>query len=147
MRLGDRRKGSPGFRLQTNVEKHVELKTSIDAFATYEFCELPAPAFDLVAGPGASWKAIWPSLAVVGEPFRLGVVAEDMWGNPTDKADAVLRLVPSRPVRGLPESIKGKEGTPVPQRRWSKRQPDEPLPRQQGHQLLSQRRVFRTEHR
>ncbi len=111
VRLGDRRKGSPGFRLQTNVEKRVELKTSIDAFATYEFCELPEqPAFDLVPGPGASWKAIWPSLAVVGEPFRLGVVAEDMWGNPTDKADAVLQLVPSLPVRGLPESITIKSG-------------------------------------
>ena len=47
-------------------------KTSVDAFATYEFCELPEqPAFDLVPGPAASWKAILPSLAVVGEPFRL----------------------------------------------------------------------------
>src|SRR4029453_4450449 len=35
IRLGDRRQGSPGFRLQTNVETNVELKTSIDAFATY----------------------------------------------------------------------------------------------------------------
>ena len=41
VRLGDRRQGSPGFRLQTNVEANVELKTSVDAFATYEFCELP----------------------------------------------------------------------------------------------------------
>ena len=41
VRFGDRRQGSPGFRLQTNVEANVELKTSIDAFATYEFCELP----------------------------------------------------------------------------------------------------------
>jgi hypothetical protein len=75
IRMGDRRQGSPGFRLQTNVEEHVELKTSVDAFATYEFCELPEqPAFDLVPGPAASWKAIWPSLAVVGEPFRLAIV-------------------------------------------------------------------------
>ena len=81
IRLGDRRQGSPGYRLQTNAEKRVELKTSIDAFATYEFCELPAPAFDLVAGPVVSWKAIVPSLAVVGEPFRLALVAEDMWGS------------------------------------------------------------------
>src|SRR5215510_7035887 len=80
LRFGDRRRGSRGLRLQTNVEAHVELKTSIDAFATYEFCELPEqPWFDLVAGPAASWKAIWPSLAVVGEPFRLAIVAEDMW--------------------------------------------------------------------
>ena len=82
VRLGDRRQGSPGFRLQTNVEANVELRTSVDAFATYEFCELPVqPAFDLVPGPAASWKAILPSLAVVGEPFRLAVVAEDKWGN------------------------------------------------------------------
>src|SRR5207342_3301801 len=101
VRMGDRRQGSPGFRLQTNCEERVELKTSIDAFATYEFTELPEqPAFDLVPGPAAGWKAIWPSLAVVGEPFRLAIVAEDMWGNPTGKADRTLTLAPSRPVRG-----------------------------------------------
>jgi hypothetical protein len=78
VRFGDRRKGSPGFRLQTNVEANVELRTSVDAFATYEFCELPVqPAFDLLPGPAVSWKAILPSLAVIGEPFRLCVVAED----------------------------------------------------------------------
>ena len=92
VRLGDRRQGSPGFRLQTNVEANVELKTSIDAFATYEFCELPVqPAFDLVPGPVASWKAILPSLAIVGEPFRLAVVAEDKWGNPTADAGQEFR--------------------------------------------------------
>src|SRR5499426_2440465 len=46
IRLGDQRHGSPGLRLQTNVENNVELRTSVDAFATYEFCELPRqPAF------------------------------------------------------------------------------------------------------
>ena len=92
VRFGDRRKGSPGWRLQTNAEKKVELKTSVDAFATYEFCELPAPSFDLVSGPAASWKAILPSLAIQGEPFRLALVPEDMWGNPSDKADVTLSL-------------------------------------------------------
>src|SRR5271166_4575665 len=102
VRLGDRRQGSPGFRLQTNVEANVELRTSVDAFATYEFCELPVqPGFDLLPGPAASWKAILPSLAVVGEPFRLGIVAEDRWGNPTADAAGNIKLVPSQPVRGL----------------------------------------------
>ncbi len=111
IRLGDRRQGSPGYRLQTNVEEHVELKTAIDAFATYEFCELPEqPWFDLVAGPAASWKAIWPSLAVAGEPFRLAIVAEDMWGNPTADADQSFTLVPSRPLTGLPEGVAIKRG-------------------------------------
>ena len=87
VRFGDRREGSPGLRLQTNCEERFELKFFVDAFATYEFTELPrSPGFALVAGPAASWKAIWPSLAVTGEPFRLALVAEDMWGNPTGDA-------------------------------------------------------------
>ena len=111
VRFGDRRQGSPGFRLQTNVEANVELKTSIDAFATYEFCELPVqPAFDLVPGPAVNWKAILPSLAVVGEPFRLAIVAEDMWGNSTANANHSLKLVASRPVPGLPAHVEFKNG-------------------------------------
>jgi hypothetical protein len=106
MRMGDRRQGSPGYRLQTNCEARVELKTSIDAFATYEFTELPEqPAFALVPGPATHWKAIWPSLAVVGEPFRLAIVAEDAWGNPTGEAERTLALVPSHPIRGLPQTV------------------------------------------
>src|SRR6476619_233653 len=106
IRMGDRRQGSPGFRLQTNVEANVELRTAVDAFATYEFCELPAqPSFDLVPGPAASWKAILPSLVVIGEPFRLAIVAEDMWGNPTADAEQAFTLVASLPLRGLPEKI------------------------------------------
>jgi Protein of unknown function (DUF3604) len=106
IRMGDRRRGSPGLRLQTNVEKNVELRTSVDAFATYEFCELPKqPAFDLVPGPATKWKAIVPSLAVVGEPFRLAIVAEDMWGNPTEDAAAKLNLQSAPPLKGLPDNI------------------------------------------
>src|ERR1700751_1113373 len=82
IRMGDRRQGSPGLRLQTNVERNVELRTAVDAFATYEFCELPQqPAFDLVPGPAARWQAIVPSLAITGEPFRLALVARDKRGN------------------------------------------------------------------
>jgi hypothetical protein len=111
VRLGDRRQGSPGFRLQTNVEANVELKTSVDAFATYEFCELPVqPAFDLLPGPATSWKAILPSLALVGEPFRLAVVAEDKWGNATVDASQSFELVSSHPVSGLPARLEIESG-------------------------------------
>ena len=111
VRLGDRRQGSPGFRLQTNVEANVELKTSVDAFATYEFCELPIqPSFDLIPGPAASWKAIVPSLALVGQPFRLAVVAEDKWGNPTADASQSFELASSLPIRGLPSRLEIKPG-------------------------------------
>jgi hypothetical protein len=52
-----------------------------------------------------SWKAILPSLAVVGEPFRLGIVAEDKWGNPTPDADQSFDLVSSHRLQGLPAAI------------------------------------------
>jgi hypothetical protein len=111
VRMGDRRQGSPGYRLQTNCEARVELRTSIDAFATYEFTELPEqPAFALTPGAAANWKAIWPSLAVAGESFRLAIVAEDAWGNPTGEAEQTLSLVPSRPIRALPQSVAIKRG-------------------------------------
>jgi hypothetical protein len=110
VRMGDRRQGSPGYRLQTNVEAQVELRSSVDAFATYEFCELKHPAFDLVPGPAAGWKAILPSLAVTDEPFRLAIVAEDMWGNPTTDAEQTIELMSSRPLRDLPESVAIKKG-------------------------------------
>jgi hypothetical protein len=110
IRMGDRRQGSPGLRLQTNVEKNVELRTSVDAFATYEFCELPAPAFDLVPGPAARWRAIVPSLELVGEPFRLAIIAEDMWGNPTEDAAGTLALKSSQSLAGLPEAVVIKKG-------------------------------------
>src|SRR3954449_10473438 len=77
IRMGDRRQGSPGYRLQTNVEAQVQWRSSVDAFATYGFGLLDRPVFDLVAGAGETWKAILPSLVVAGEPFRLALVAED----------------------------------------------------------------------
>ncbi len=106
IRMGDRHHGSPGYRLQTNCENRVALRTSVDAFATYEFAELSVqPYFDLFPGPAASWKAIWPSLAIAGEPFRLALVAEDIWGNPTPDARAHIKMKASQPIRGLPETI------------------------------------------
>jgi hypothetical protein len=109
-RFGDRRGGSPGLRLQTNCEEDFALKVYVDAFATYEFTELPvSPGFALLPGPAARFKAILPSLAVTGEPFRLAIVAEDIWGNPT-AIERSLSLVSSAPIRNLPATIAVKPG-------------------------------------
>ena len=84
--LGDRSQGSPGIRLQTACEQEFYFKTFVDAFSTYDFVELPqSPKIRLVPGPVARWKAILPTLRRAGEPFRLALVAEDRWGNPTDR--------------------------------------------------------------
>ncbi len=111
IRLGDRRKGSPGYRLQTAAEVNFPFKTFVDAFATYEFVELPSgPTVTLVPGRAVRFKAILPTLRRVGQPFRLALVAEDRWGNVTDKADRRILLKPTRPIAGLPESILLKPG-------------------------------------
>jgi hypothetical protein len=105
IRLGDMRQGSPGLRLQTNVEPTFEFKVLVDAFATYQFTELPkSPEIALVAGPAARWKALAPSQNIAGEPFRLCIVAEDRWGNPTATGVGPLKLRTSSPVDGLPDA-------------------------------------------
>jgi hypothetical protein len=110
VRFGDRRGGSPGLRLQTNCEEWFALKTYVDAFATYEFTELPvSPGFVLVPGAPARWKAIVPSLALTGESFRLAIAAEDLWGNPTAFGDRRLALTASQPIENLPGEV-----TPAP---------------------------------
>jgi hypothetical protein len=109
--LGDRRHGSPGYRLQTAREKPFWFKVFVDAFSTYDFVELPgSPTLELVPGPVVRWKAILPTLVRAGQPFRLAVVGEDRWGNPSEKANARLRLVAERPVEGLPETLEVRDG-------------------------------------
>ncbi|HEX9469206.1 MAG TPA: DUF3604 domain-containing protein [Bradyrhizobium sp.] len=105
IRLGDTRQGSPGLRLQTNVEPTFEFKVLVDAFATYQFTELPrSPEIALVAGPAARWKALAPSQNIVGEPFRLCIVAEDRWGNPTATGVGPLKFKTTSPIGGLPDA-------------------------------------------
>jgi hypothetical protein len=116
IRLGDQRRGSPGLRLQTNVEPTFEFKVLVDAFATYEFTELPrSPEIALVAGPAARWKALLPSQNIIGERFRLCIVAEDRWGNPTGTGVVPLQFAATAHIDGLPKSsvTPGADGTIV----------------------------------
>jgi hypothetical protein len=106
VRFGDRREGSPGIRVQTFVEPSFEFRVLVDAFATYNYTELPnQPTISIVAGPPASWKAILPTLRRCGDTFRLGFKGEDKWGNPSDQVEGVFALRPNIPVSGLPETI------------------------------------------
>jgi hypothetical protein len=111
IKLGDRSHGSPGLRLQTNVETEFHCKVFVDAFATYDFCEMPgSPTYRLVPGPVHRWRALLPTLREVGQKFRLAVAALDLWGNPTPRADSALALRPSLDVKGLPLSLSAKPG-------------------------------------
>lgn len=114
VRLGDRSRGSPGLRLQTFVEPRFELRVLVDPIATFCFQPLPVqPTLAIVPGPPEAWKAVLPTLRRAGEPFRLGLKAEDRWGNPSDRVDAELILEPSRRIRGLPATLRFAPGTPA----------------------------------
>ena len=106
IRIGDRRFGGPGVRMQTFQEKEFQFRILVDAFATYDYVELPdTPSIVIEPGPPVLYKAIIPTLKRVGETFLLGLKGEDKWGNPSTKCEDTFRLVSTRPVENLPEEI------------------------------------------
>lgn len=83
----------PGGPFTAGEYTSFELKVLVDAFATYEYVELPqSPVFRIIAGPAVRWRAVLPTLRGVLEPFPLGFKAEDLWGNPTDITEQSLRF-------------------------------------------------------
>ncbi len=88
--FGDTSGGSPGWQMQTFVEKTFEFKTSrvsipVDPLAAYEVNELPdSPTLRIVPGKPARVAAIAPSRVLVNEEFPYHLRLEDEWGNPTE---------------------------------------------------------------
>ncbi len=112
VRIGDTRQGSPGIRVQTFTEPTFEFKVLVDAFATYNFVELPEqPFIPVVAGPAVLYKAVLPPGRRVGQPFIFGFKGEDKWGNPSHQVSGRFTLEPSMPVQGLPASIDVQAGS------------------------------------
>ncbi|MFM9940175.1 MAG: DUF3604 domain-containing protein [Hyphomicrobiaceae bacterium] len=106
VRFGDRRFGSPGIRLQTYCEEHFQFHVLVDAIATYDYVPLAhSPEIRLVPGPGTQWRAIVPTLVRAGERFSLAIKIDDKWGNPSDQIAQVVRLRPSGPIAGLPDTV------------------------------------------
>ena len=111
VRFGDRRQGSPGIRVQTFNEPTFEFRVLVDAWATYNYVELPEqPYISVVAGPPALYKAIVPTLRLRGQPFKLGFKGEDKWGNPSHQVNGTFHLQSSLPIDGLPPALTMKPG-------------------------------------
>lgn len=113
VRFGDRRQGSPGVRMQTFCESAFTFHIAVDPFATQDFIVFPDgrhPTIAIIPGPPKSWKAVVPTLRRPGEAFRLSLKAEDEWGNPSDQVAEMVRLQPSMPVNGLPETVTFEKG-------------------------------------
>ncbi|MBL8362917.1 MAG: DUF3604 domain-containing protein [Rubrivivax sp.] len=112
VRIGDRRQGSPGIRMQTFTEPTFEFKVLVDAFATYNFVELPIqPAVPVVAGPPVLHKAVLPTQRRAGATFTLGFKGEDRWGNPSHRVQGRFSLESSVPVENLPGYVDIEPGT------------------------------------
>ena len=77
--FGDRSGGSPGMKLQTFCEPGFEFNVLADVCAVGHYFPLPeTPHISIVPGEVHEWKAVLPSLRRIGEPFRLGLKAEDL---------------------------------------------------------------------
>ena len=103
---GDPIGGCSGMRMQTFCEDTFELKVLVDAFATYQYVEIPkSPVLNIVPGLETKWVLQLPTMRRVNESFRLLLKAEDRWGNPTDKTHVSFKLTSNLPVNGLPHEI------------------------------------------
>ncbi|MBN34677.1 MAG: DUF3604 domain-containing protein [Rhodospirillaceae bacterium] len=104
--LGDTSQGSPGMAVQSCAEQDFRFTTLVDVAATNLYIPVTeSPVVPIVAGEPEHWHAVLPTLRRPGEPFRLGLRAEDRWGNPTPLARADLMLKADMTVDGLPGQL------------------------------------------
>ena len=104
--LGDRRKGSAGYRIQTLCEPTFEIRVQADPWGTVSYRDVPGgKTINVVPGDPVSWIAVLPTLREVGERFSLKLRADDRCGNPTHGGGRRLRLIPNTRVDGLPEFV------------------------------------------
>ena len=82
LRLGDRRQGGPGTRVQTFVEKGFRFRCYVDPLGTSRFAAVPGDiVLDIVPGRPAKVVMAGSRLLRAGEPLVVRVRAEDLWGN------------------------------------------------------------------
>jgi hypothetical protein len=82
IRLGDRRAGGPGTRVQTFVEQSFRFRAYIDPVGTSRFAEIPGDVvIDILPGQPAKLVIIAPRLVKTDVSFPVRVRVEDVWGN------------------------------------------------------------------
>jgi hypothetical protein len=93
VRLGDRRRGGPGARVQTFVERGFRFRAYVDPLGTSRFAAVPGDVtLDVVPGPPARLHLTTPRLARPGRLGALHVRAEDIWGNTCTSTPLKVRL-------------------------------------------------------
>lgn len=82
VRLGDRRAGGPGTRVQTFEEKAFTFRGFIDPLGTSKFAPVPGDVnITFVAGEATTLSIAAPRLVRAGETVPIRIRAFDTWGN------------------------------------------------------------------
>ncbi len=99
------------MELQTFCENKHQLKVLVDAFAAYEYVELPeSPGYRVTGGAPFSVKAFLPTFRRPGEAFDLSLRVDDRWGNPSGAMEGLVSFTAQAPVKGLPDSLEWPAG-------------------------------------
>ncbi|MBM3957692.1 MAG: hypothetical protein FJ313_06530, partial [Gemmatimonadetes bacterium] len=90
---GDRSGGGPGSRAQTFLEPRHHFCVDVDPEGTGGLVTLDdSPWVTVVGGDAVRLVVTAPSDALVGQPFRVLVKAEDRWGNPAGSYRGAVEL-------------------------------------------------------
>src|SRR5258706_2998887 len=97
VRLGDRRMGGPGTRVQTFAEDKFRFRCYVDPLGTSRFVAVPGDiVIDIVPGAAASLALVGPRLVLPKTPFTLRVNAHDRWGNACAESGGEVEVTATR---------------------------------------------------
>lgn len=98
IRLGDRRQGGAGTRVQTFVEKNFRFRMFIDPLGSSKFAEVPGDCvLDIVPAAPAALELIAPRLVAPHQNFDARLRIDDVWGNTLENQKATGRLMLTAP--------------------------------------------------
>lgn len=82
IRLGDRRQGGSGTRVQSFVEKDFQFRLFVDPLGSSKFAEVPGDVLlDVIPGSPSALSIIAPRLIAPHVPFDILIRLDDVWGN------------------------------------------------------------------
>lgn len=82
LRLGDRRAGGPGTRIQSFIEDQFRFRCYVDPLGTSRFAAVPGDiSFPIVAGAPSLLQLKAPRFSRPGQQFGVRLSLQDRWGN------------------------------------------------------------------
>ncbi|HQU15727.1 MAG: hypothetical protein B7Z66_02870 [Chromatiales bacterium 21-64-14] len=93
IRLGDKRAGGPGTRVQTFVEEGFRFRCYVDPLGTSRFAAIPGDiVIDVVPGTPAQLQLVGSRMLRIDQKLPIRVRAEDEWGNTCRDLDGKVAI-------------------------------------------------------